>query len=451
MSALVTFASYFVAAVVVYYMILFGVSLLSHRNGASGELPAAYVIFVAALDEEAVIAQTLASLLSLEHERFAICVGDDGSSDATPAILARYADDPRVCVLRREAPRAKIGKSDVLNECLEQTMRLVDSEHPVLGGLEPASIVVGIVDADGRLDGDCLRRVGPYFGDPRVASVQIGVRIANAATNLLTRMQDMEFVGFSAFVQRARDRVGSSGLGGNGQFTRLSALLDLKAARGGPWRMDALTEDLELGLALVCRGWRTRYCPDAYVAQQGLPNWPALFRQRTRWIQGHYRCWGYLPKLVRAPAGVTTRLDLSLYLLLIVTVVVVTFNAIAAALTIAGAIAPRNEFLSFVPAGTMHNAIDLGLGLAPLAMFMFVYQRHAAKGFRLWEIPAAGFLFTLYTYVWVLATVRALARNVSGRGNWVKTPRVAETPRVGETSRVAETPPDGEEPAVVAA
>jgi cellulose synthase/poly-beta-1,6-N-acetylglucosamine synthase-like glycosyltransferase len=436
MSLLVTCASYFVVGVVIYYVVLFGVSLLRHRGGASGDLPAAYVIFVAALNEEAVIAQTLQSLLALDHERFVICVGDDSSNDATPEILARYKDEERVCVLRRVPPRARIGKSDVLNECLEQTLRLVRSSHPVLGGLDPAAVVVGIVDADGRLDTDCLRRVGPYFGEARVASVQIGVRIANASTNLLTRMQDMEFVGFSAFVQRARDRVGSSGLGGNGQFTRLSALLDLKAARGGPWRIHALTEDLELGLALVCRGWRTRYCPDAYVAQQGLPGWRALFRQRTRWIQGHYRCWSYLPKLTRAPTSAITRLDLSLYLLLIVTVLVVTFNAVASALTMASVIVPRNGFLAFVPAGTAHNAISLGLGLAPLAMFMFVYQRHAASGFRMWEIPAAGFLFTLYTYVWVLATARALARNVSGRGNWVKTPRVPEAPHIDEPAAI---------------
>jgi 1,2-diacylglycerol 3-beta-glucosyltransferase len=243
---------------------------------------------------------------------------------------------------------------------------------------------------------------------------------------LLTRMQDMEFVGFSAFVQRARDRVGSSGLGGNGQFTRLSALVELKADRGGPWKVDALTEDLELGLALVCRGWRTRYCPTVYVAQQGLPTWRALFRQRTRWIQGHYRCWSYLPKLMRAPATLMTRLDLSLYLLLIVTVIVVSFNAVVATLMLAGLINPHNEFLSFLNAGSARNAVSLTFGLAPLGMFMYVYQRHATRGFRFWEIPAAGFLFTLYTYVWIFATLRAFARNLTGRSNWVKTPRVSE-------------------------
>ncbi|MGD1058668.1 MAG: glycosyltransferase family 2 protein [Solirubrobacteraceae bacterium] len=425
MTVLLTVTSYFVASVVVYYAVLFCVSLMRHGT-ANGELPTAYVIFVAALDEEAVIGQTVERLLQLDYPRFVVCVGDDGSTDATPKILARYSENPHVSVLRREHPRAQSGKSDVLNECMEHTMRMLDSEHPVLGGLDPAAVVVGIVDADGQLDRETLQAVGPYFGEARVASVQIGVRIANASTNLLTRMQDMEFVGFSAFVQRARDRVGSSGLGGNGQFTRLSALLDLKAARGGPWKVDALTEDLELGLALVCRGWRTRYCPTVYVAQQGLPGWRALFRQRTRWIQGHYRCWGYLPRLMGAPATLMTRLDLSLYLLLIVTVIVVSFNAVVATLMIAGVITTHNDFLSFLHAGSSRNAVSLTIGIAPLAMFMYVYQRNATKGYRPWEIPAAGLVFTLYTYVWIFATLRAFARNLTGRRNWVKTPRVAE-------------------------
>ncbi len=427
MTGLLTAASYFVAAVVVYYAVLFVISLLRSGPDAGGELPRAFVIFVAALNEEAVIGETMESLLKLDHERFVICVGDDDSTDATAGILGRYAANPQVAVLHRKAPQARTGKSDVLNACMAHTMDLLDSGHPVLGGLDAGDVVVGIVDADGRLDPRSLRAVGPYFADPKVASVQIGVRIANASTNLLTRMQDMEFVGFSAFVQRARDRLGSSGLGGNGQFTRLSALVELKDARGGPWKIDALTEDLELGLALVCRGWRTRYCPDVYVAQQGLPGWRALFRQRTRWIQGHYSCWRYLMRLVRAPTTAMTRADLSLYLLLIVTVIIVTISAVVSLLSIAGLVHPRNDFLGFVATGTARNAVSVGFAFVPLVLFMLVYQRHALQRFRFWEVPAAGMLFTLYTYVWILATARALARSLMGRSNWVKTPRVAET------------------------
>ena len=426
MSVLLTGASYFVAVVVLYYAALFIVSLLRHNVDEGEATPSAFVIFVAALNEEAVIGQTLESLLSLDHDRFVICVGNDGSTDATAEILARYADNDQVAVLHRQLPRARTGKSDVLNECMEHTMRLLDSDHAVLGGLDAADVVVGIVDADGRLDKNTLKAVSPYFNDPEVAGVQIGVRIANARTNLLTRLQDLEFIGFCAFVQRARDRVGSIGLGGNGQFTRLSALVDLKQARGGPWKIEALTEDLELGLALICRGWRTRYCPSVYVAQQGLPTIKPLLRQRTRWIQGHYSCWSYLRRLADAPATLMTRIDLSLYLLLTITVVVVTFSAVVSVLALTGLLHTTNHFLAFLPAGRIRSTVSLALGLAPMVMFIFVYQRHSLAPFRLWEIPAAGFVFTLYTYVWTFATIRALSRTVSGRGNWVKTPRVAD-------------------------
>jgi 1,2-diacylglycerol 3-beta-glucosyltransferase len=424
-SMLFTGASYFVAAVVVYYAVLFAISLL--RGGPDGVAPPlAFVIFVAALNEEAVIAETMRSLLALDHERLVVCVGDDGSTDTTPRLLTCYRAHPRVMIVRRELPRAQVGKSDVLNECFERTVAMLRSAHPILSSIDAERVIVGIVDADGRLDRHALREVGPYFGDPGVASVQIGVRIANAETNLLTRMQDMEFVGFSAFVQRARDRLGSSGLGGNGQFTRLSALVELHADRGGPWLTHALTEDLELGLALICRGWRTRYCPTAYVAQQGLPGWKALFRQRTRWIQGHYRCWSYIPRLAIAPTSFVARLDLMLYLLLIVTVIVVTFSTVVSVLAGFGVITAQNDFLSAIPVGRARNAASVLIGVAPLAMFMFAYQRHSLRPLRIWDVPAAGVLFTLYTYVWVLATARAFVRMATGRRDWVKTPRVAE-------------------------
>jgi cellulose synthase/poly-beta-1,6-N-acetylglucosamine synthase-like glycosyltransferase len=291
--------------------------------------------------------------------------------------------------------------------------------------VDPAKVVVGITDADGRLDRDCLKTVAPYFADPQIASVQIAVRIANATTNLLTRLQDMEFVGFSAFVQKARDHLGSSGLGGNGQFTRLSALQELHSTRGGPWRTDALAEDLELGLALVCLGWKTRFCPHTFVAQQGLPHWGALFRQRTRWIQGHYSCWPYVSRLAKRPRiSFLTRLDLIAYLLLVMAVIVVCLNLILGLLASFGIVNVINTFGAFMGHGALHNAFSLAFGALPLICFMYIYQTHAVHPFRWWELPAAGVIFTLYTYVWIFATVRALGRLAIGRRNWVKTPRV---------------------------
>jgi hypothetical protein len=40
-------------------------------------------------------------------------------------------------------------------------------------------------------------------------------------------------------------------------------------------------------------------------------------------------------------------------------------------------------------------------------------------------VPAYALIFTLYTYVWLITTVRALFRIATRRRSWIKTPRVA--------------------------
>jgi len=237
----------------------------------------------------------------------------------------------------------------------------------------------------------------------------------------------MEFVGFTYLVQVARDHLGSSGLGGNGQFTRLDALASIGPA---PWARGALTEDLELGLSLVERGWRTRFCPDTFVSQQGLTSWRPLLRQRTRWIHGHYQCWKHVPRLLVAKdVPWRARLDLTTYLLLVVTVVVVTFNLVVSVLAIANVIAADNNFLSFVPGGYARAIVAEVFALFPLAMFMDTYQRHSGRPFRWYELPAYGLAFTAYSYVWVFSTARAWVRLATRRGGWVKTPRIPVTSR----------------------
>jgi len=121
-----------------------------------------------------------------------------------------------------------------------------------------------------------------------------------------------------------------------------------------------------------------------------------------------------------------TRLDLAVYLLLIVTVLIVTFTTTLSLLAALGVTSVNGGFLRYVPAGRGRNVLSLALGVGPLAMFMYAYQRYAVNAFRAWEIPAVAVLFALYTYVWIFASVRALARISVGRWNWIKTPRVPE-------------------------
>ena len=75
-------------------------------------------------------------------------------------------------------------------------------------------------------------RRSPYFQQPRVGAVQVGVRMYNAQESLLARMQDIEFVVFTEIYQRARRHLGTVELGGNGQFVRLAALRSLRTLPG---------------------------------------------------------------------------------------------------------------------------------------------------------------------------------------------------------------------------
>ena len=153
------------------------------------------------------------------------------------------------------------------------------------------------------------------FGDPGVGSVQIMVqminrndprpfphrgRLVNALGHTLVRLQDLEFRIPISAIQTARRFTKSVGLGGNGQFSRLSALDVVADKNGDPWR-GALLEDYELSLHLLMTGHRNEYTQDTYVDQEGLPDIRRLIRQRTRWGQGTMQCGMYLRQLWTSP------------------------------------------------------------------------------------------------------------------------------------------------------
>jgi 1,2-diacylglycerol 3-beta-glucosyltransferase len=418
----VTWLGYFMAAVSLYYVLLFVFSLrvLARRDPPRTPRPSMALI-MPAHNEEAVIQETLESLVRLDYEPYVVIVVDDGSTDATGDYARAFESTGRVLVVDRPTEVAGQGKGLVLNEGYQVLNRLLEERHPLVAGFGE-DVVVGIVDADGLLEPDALDEVARLFADERVGGVQIGVIIGNAGEGLIERCQDLEFVGFSHLAQAARDRIGSVGLGGNGQFTRLSALRSL----GRPPWTDCLTEDLDLGLNLTRLGWRIRFCRTTSVTQQGVRTIRAWLRQRTRWAQGHYQCWHHVPGLLATrKAGLATRLDLSLYLLFVAFVMFVAANLAIASAGAAGWIWVNNQFLSFLPAGPPRNITMEVIGLSPVVMLLTRYQQRSPHPLRWWELPAYGAAFALYVYLWTIASILAWFRLVAGRVGWTKTRRIA--------------------------
>lgn len=388
------------------------------EQAASGPpRPQRYAFLVPCHNEALVLEGTLDSLMALPAERTQVLVIDDASTDGTGTIAASYPPD-RVQVLRRELPDARLGKGAALNAGLRHLRE----------GLEPPAddLVVAVVDGDGHLPPAAIDAVDRYLADPRVGAVQLGVRIRNRH-RLLTRFQDLEFVSFSSICQAGRMRLGSVALGGNGQFSRLSALTSLGEE---PWS-DCLAEDLDLGLRLLAQGWRLAYADGVAVEQQGVTDLPTLMRQRTRWQQGHLQCWARIPTLLRASPkrlrGVTLA-DLLWYLIGPAVLAATTFPLLAGIVAVILGASHHNmptahQLRLALPA----LAVGYATAAVPGLILARVYQQRS--GDCSWEralLLVNGLI--IYNFVWYVATWRAAVKLILRRKAWAKTGRSPELP-----------------------
>jgi 1,2-diacylglycerol 3-beta-glucosyltransferase len=384
--------------------------------------PEHFWIIVPALNEEVVVGNTVNAALGLRGPGGTLArvmVVDDGSDDRTPQVLAAI-DHPRLHVLRRELPEARKGKGEALNAAYK-----LISEISAAEGVSPAKVAVGIIDGDGQGSLNILLEVSRMLRDPRVGAVQVQVRIRNRH-KLLGAVQDLEFGAIVNACQTLRDTIDTVGLGGNGQFTRLSALQSLGET---PWSA-CLVEDLELGLRMHLDGVGIRYTSRTAVTQQAVVDVRRLTRQRTRWAQGNLQCARYLRRLVTSrQIRLTALLEVLHYLFApwlnaLVTVVV----AGAVAVGVAGlAIGHPTDYLD----SWRHLADSAELWFAvtffPGLIWAVVHRVRLGD-----ETPRrlflAAFAYPAFLLLGLVATYRAIVRQAKGQQSWAKTERLMEEP-----------------------
>lgn len=373
-----------------------------------------WVFMVPALNEAVTIRDSVTRLLAVEAAQRQIVVIDDGSDDATPEVLATF-DHPDLRVVRREPPDARVGKAAALNHAYAT----LD-----VGGWDRDRVVVAIVDADGRLAPDAPSHVVRHFADPAVGGVQSLVRIYNRRA-LLGWFQDVEFGVYGHLFQAGRNRLGTAGMGGNGQFNRLSALDDV-AGGTGPWR-DRLTEDQDLGLRLTAAGWLGRQDLRATVHQQGLSRLRPLLRQRTRWSQGNLQAIGLTGAVSRAPVGRFARLELVFQLLMPLWQSTVGVALVGAVILAATGVAP------VLPDGSLwYLVLIYMLAFGGTVLGCVAARRGRGLRGRL-DGFVVGHAYSLYTWLLWPVLVRAVGRQLRQRRDWAKTGREPiEAPSAGD-------------------
>ncbi|MBU6323443.1 MAG: glycosyltransferase family 2 protein [Patescibacteria group bacterium] len=219
-------------------------------------------VFVPCYNEEHTVARTIDSLLALDYpkELLAVFAINDGSTDGTAAVLARYAGHPQVTVFEKENG----GKHTALN----------------LGLAHATTEIVGCLDADSFVAPDALREMARCFADPTVMSATPAIKV-HEPKGVVARVQHAEYA-MSAFVRRTFAWLEALFIT-PGPFSLFRREVFLKL---GPYRSAYNTEDMEVALRMQREGMRIENVPTAHVFTTAPSTYASLYRQRVRWTYG---------------------------------------------------------------------------------------------------------------------------------------------------------------------
>ena len=226
-------------------------------------------VVVPAHNEAAVIANALDALADVDYpvDRYEVVAVDDRSSDETWAVMQACSErHPEMLrILRRT--EGLPGKAAVLKEVSEA----LDSD------------ILIVFDADYVPGRGLIKQIAAPFFDAEIGAVMGRVVPHNTASNLLTRLLDLERAGGYQVDQQARMNLRLlPQYGGSVGGVRLSAL----RAVGG-WRVDVYAEDTDLTYRLMLAGFKTVYENRCECYEEVPEVWQERNRQIMRWAKGH--------------------------------------------------------------------------------------------------------------------------------------------------------------------
>lgn len=226
-------------------------------------------VFVAAHNEEAVIAGALTALSRIDYpaEKLIIMPVNDRSTDRTRDIIDDFAANNPGRITPFHRTGGKPGKAAALKDATEHV----------------TSDIIVVFDADYLPSRGLLKQLVAPFFDPEVGATMGRVVPQNVGSNLLTRLLDLERSGGYQVDQQARMNLGwIPQYGGTVGGIRLSALKE-----SGGWHDDVLAEDTDLTYRLLLKGWKTVYQNRSECYEEVPESWPVRIRQIKRWAKGH--------------------------------------------------------------------------------------------------------------------------------------------------------------------
>ena len=216
----------------------------------------------------AMVIQTLDSLAALDYPDFEVIVIDNNTKD--PAVWRPVQD---YCAQLGERFRffhfdvMKGFKAGALNYVLSQTA--ADAK------------VIGVIDSDYMVRSDWLKAVVPYFDDPKVSYVQAPQDHRDWRDDRFKEMLNWEYAGFFDIGMCLRNEYDAIIQHGTMTLVRKDRMEEMDG-----WATWCITEDTELGLRLMEKGYGAMYSRERFGHGLTPDHFAGYKKQRFRWAYG---------------------------------------------------------------------------------------------------------------------------------------------------------------------
>jgi cellulose synthase/poly-beta-1,6-N-acetylglucosamine synthase-like glycosyltransferase len=211
-------------------------------------------VVIPAYNEDGVIDHLLTDLKNSSFPIAETIVLDDHSTDGTYDVAKKM----NATVVRNER---KLGKAATLNE----------------GAKIAKEDIIIVFDADNRPENDCIKNLLNHF-DSKNVGIVTGVT-KSSSDGLVSKLAALEFGLHFYLFQRFSARFNFFPILHGAHFgirRELASFFD----------EDALTEDFDISVKMVCKGYRIEFEPLAISWVSPPPSFSLFARQRERWIRG---------------------------------------------------------------------------------------------------------------------------------------------------------------------
>lgn len=200
-------------------------------------------------------------------DKYEIIIADDSTSMDTQTLLAKFADEnPGFVkyVYRNNRQNFKAG-------ALKNSMKFARGEFIV------------IFDADWIPKKDFLKKVIKPFSDPKVAIVQTRQGVYNKKSNLITRFASYLLIVYHTIIMPINNKINCVFFCGTAGAIRRTAF-----EKVGGWNLNSITEDSDLSVHLLLRGYKTVYL-DFETPSEVPATFESFLKQQMRWCYGNAR------------------------------------------------------------------------------------------------------------------------------------------------------------------